>query len=89
MQPYRVTAVQVDDDCLRVVVNGVEYRVSMDHIATYSDRLRQATREQRARYEVSTTGIHWPDVDEDLSIKGLICDAEIAVAEPAGTEETA
>lgn len=89
MQPYHVSTVQVDDDYLRVVVNDVEYRVSLDRIATYSDRLRQATREQRARYEVSATGIHWPDLDEDLSIKGLIRDAETAVAVLPSAEETA
>lgn len=80
MHPYRVSTVQVDDDYLRVVVNDVEYPVSMDRIATYSDRLRQATRVQRARYEVSATGIHWPELDEDPSCRGLIHDAEKAVA---------
>jgi len=36
--------------------------------------LRAATPEQRARYEISGGGIglHWPDLDEDLSIAGLM-----------------
>ncbi len=79
MRPYHVSSVRVDDDYLRLVANGVEYWVRMDRIATYSDRLLKASREQRARYEVSTTGIHWPDVGEDLSIRGLIRDAEKAI----------
>ncbi len=39
-----------------------------------SDRLGRATPEQRANFEVSPAGygVHWPDVDEDLSIDGLI-----------------
>ena len=36
--------------------------------------LRDATPEQRANYEISGGGVslHWPDVDEDLSIAGLM-----------------
>jgi hypothetical protein len=40
----------------------------------WSWRLSAATPEQRARYELNGdgTGIHWPDVDEDLSVRGLL-----------------
>ena len=89
MRPYRVSSVRVDDDYLRVVVNDVEYWLSMARIATYSDRLLKATREQREKYEVSTTGIHWPALDEDLSINGLIRDAEKVVERRQGVEEAA
>jgi hypothetical protein len=36
--------------------------------------LRNATAEQRAKYEIGGGGIslHWPDIDEDLSIAGLM-----------------
>jgi len=36
--------------------------------------LRAATPEQRARYEIGGggVGLHWPDLDEDLSIAGLM-----------------
>jgi hypothetical protein len=36
-------------------------------------RLRDATPEQRERYEFSGQGyaIHWPDLDEDISVPGL------------------
>jgi hypothetical protein len=36
--------------------------------------LRNATQKQRENFEISPTGygIHWPDIDEDLSIDGLI-----------------
>ena len=39
-----------------------------------SQRLAAATPEQRENLVVSPSGygIHWPDVDEDLSIDGLI-----------------
>ncbi len=43
-------------------------------LAKHSSRIANATAEERARFEVSPTGygIHWPDIDEDLSINGLL-----------------
>jgi hypothetical protein len=37
-------------------------------------RLLYATAEQRARFELigDGEGIHWPDVDEDISVRGLL-----------------
>jgi hypothetical protein len=35
-------------------------------------RLLGATPQQRANYELSPLGLHWPDVDEDLSIEGML-----------------
>ena len=37
-------------------------------------RLRDATPEQRRRYEFSGHGyaIHWPELDEDISVPGLL-----------------
>jgi hypothetical protein len=37
-------------------------------------RLRDATPEQRTRYEFSGHGygIHWPELDEDISVPGLL-----------------
>ena len=37
-------------------------------------RLRDATPEQRANWRLigSGGGIHWPDVDEDLSVEGML-----------------
>jgi hypothetical protein len=33
-------------------------------------RLMDATAKQRANVEIMPIGIHWPDLDEDLSIAG-------------------
>jgi hypothetical protein len=35
-------------------------------------RLLQATPAQRASYELSPFGVHWPEIDEDLSIEGML-----------------
>ena len=42
-------------------------------LASYP-RLANATPEQRAHWELAGAGygIHWPDVDEDLSTEGLL-----------------
>lgn len=33
--------------------------------------LKNATKKQREHFTISASGIHWPDVDEDLSIEGF------------------
>jgi hypothetical protein len=37
-------------------------------------RLLHATQDQRQHYEISYSGIgiHWPDIDEDISVDGLL-----------------
>ena len=35
-------------------------------------RLKAATAKQRANFEIMPMGIHWPDLDEDLSIAGML-----------------
>jgi hypothetical protein len=52
-------------------VDGNDYQIDL---AGESERLRNATQQQRENIEISPSGygIHWPDVDEDLSIDGLI-----------------
>lgn len=37
-------------------------------------RLAAATDEERSHMELSPMGLHWPDIDEDLSIRGLLRD---------------
>jgi hypothetical protein len=36
-------------------------------------RLSQATAGQLKKFKVTPHGIHWPDLDEDLSFRGLAC----------------
>lgn len=40
--------------------------------------LRAATSAQRARYEIGAggTSLHWPELDEDLSVAGLMAGAD-------------
>jgi hypothetical protein len=35
-------------------------------------RLKRASAEDRANYEIMPMGIHWPSLDEDLGIVGML-----------------
>jgi hypothetical protein len=35
-------------------------------------RLKGASAQQRAHFEIMPMGIHWPDLDEDLGIAGML-----------------
>ena len=35
-------------------------------------RLAEASPEQQANYEFGLSGIHWPEIDEDLSVAGML-----------------
>ncbi len=58
-------------------LDGDNYRIKL--LTTgYLKKLYFATKKQRENYELdpSRYGVHWEDLDEDLSFKGLIRDAE-------------
>ena len=49
-------------------------------------RLLHATSEQRARVELSPRGLHWGNMDEDISITGLLAGGRrINAPQAAGT----
>ncbi|HEU0075578.1 MAG TPA: DUF2442 domain-containing protein [Dehalococcoidia bacterium] len=64
-------AVQVTDDVLAVeLVDGRTITVPL----SWFPRLAQGTAEERAhwRFVGRGEGIHWPDLDEDISVKSLL-----------------
>jgi Protein of unknown function (DUF2442) len=46
-------------------------------------RLLKATPQQRANYELSPFGIHWPEIDEDFSVAGMLRGAKAPGAKQA------
>lgn len=48
-------------------------RQACESFADYS-RLKQADDKQRSNYVLSYFGIHWPEIDEDLSFEGFFYD---------------
>ena len=72
MKPCHViSSISVTDDTLVMVIDGKNHRFLFAEI---SNRLSNASRVERERFEVSPSGygIHWPLLDEDLSIDGLL-----------------
>ena len=70
----RIRDVHCTDDSL--VVDLLDGRIISVPLAWYP-RLLHATPEQRENWEPvgAGFGIHWPDVDEDLSVAGLLAGA--------------
>ena len=67
----RVKDVQVTDDTLSVdLMDGRTISVPL----TWYPRLLNATPKQRNNWQIcgGGYGIHWPEIDEDLSTEGLL-----------------
>jgi hypothetical protein len=67
----RATRIWFDNDNLWLeLADGRQLSVPF----AYFPRLLHATGEQRQRYEVSGggTGLHWDELDEDISVMGLL-----------------
>ena len=67
----RVRDVVVDDE--RLTVELMDGRAISTPLAYYP-RLWNGAPEQRQRWEIAGAGygIHWPDLDEDISTEGLL-----------------
>jgi hypothetical protein len=68
---HEVERVSFSGTRMRLSVDGTEHEVD---VARFSRRLAEASPAERESFVVSPTGygIRWPDLDEDLSIDGLI-----------------
>jgi hypothetical protein len=68
---HRVDDLSFDGDEMLITIDGQSFRFSLGSV---SRRLLNASPSARQHYEVSASGygIHWPDVDEDLSVEGLL-----------------
>jgi selenophosphate synthetase-related protein len=66
LRPLSVEFTEAD-----LVVTLIDGRRIATPIAWYP-RLAKASSEQRQNFEIMPMGIHWPDVDEDLSVAGML-----------------
>ena len=67
----RITAVEVDEETISATLtDGRKISVPL----VWSWRLSGATPEQRQNVEIigNGQGVHWPDVDEDISARGML-----------------
>jgi hypothetical protein len=71
MYEPRILAIDVTDDEITVLlIDGRRISVPL----VWSWRLANATPEQRKNYEIidSGEGVHWPNIDEDISARGML-----------------
>jgi len=67
----RIANVSVTDDTLTV---DLEDGRTISVPISWYPRLAYGTAEERAHFQISSAGygIHWPDLDEDIGIEGLV-----------------
>ena len=68
------------DELLLDLVDGRRLAVPL----AWYPRLANATAKQRTKFRLTGggVGIHWPDVDEDLSVEGLLQGTPAAARDP-------
>jgi hypothetical protein len=62
------SAIYRDGQIIIAMESGREIRFPVER----NQRLARGTAEQLSRIEISPYGIHWPELDEDLSFRGLL-----------------
>ena len=68
---HEVRDIRFEDDTMLATIDGEERSFELSEISRV---LLNASVEDRDKYEISPSGygIHWPALDEDLSIDGLL-----------------
>ncbi len=71
IQEARAQAVHVDDNALSVELTDGRTIITP---LTWYPRLMYGTAKERAKFEIIGDGryVHWPDLDEDLTIAGIL-----------------
>ena len=67
----RINAVEITNDMIAAILeDGRTISVPL----TWSWRLSEASTKQRKNFEIigNGIGIHWPDIDEDISAEGML-----------------
>ena len=81
---HQIEKVCVEKGMLSLVVDGKNIRRELKQVSLL---LEAATPEEQEEFEVSPSGygIHWPRIDEDISIDGLLG----IVHEPSASQKSA
>lgn len=68
---HDIESVQFISEKLKIIIDGEEHEFEL---ASISKKLAHATEFERTKFQISPSGygIHWPLIDEDLSIDGLL-----------------
>ncbi len=70
IEPRLLTIKVTEDEIIAYLVDGRTISVPL----IWSWRLSEATEKQRQNFEIigDGQGVHWPDIDEDISIEGML-----------------
>ncbi|MGC8494420.1 MAG: DUF2442 domain-containing protein [Syntrophobacteraceae bacterium] len=70
-EPRLLAVCVTEDEIIANLVDGRTISVPL----VWSWRLSDATPEQRNNFEIigHGQGVHWPDIDEDISVEGMLC----------------
>jgi hypothetical protein len=70
IEPSLLNIKITDAEIIAILVDGRTISVPL----VWSWRLSEATPEQRQNFEIlgNGEGIHWPDIDEDISVLGML-----------------
>jgi len=68
---YHIEYLRFENDYLILKTDDVLIKVKLEDV---SDKLTNASEQIRNDFKISPSGygIHWPQIDEDLSVNGLI-----------------
>jgi hypothetical protein len=68
---HDIRNISISGDMIELTIDGKDYKFDITKI---SQKLSKAPEQQRNNFVVSPSGygISWPDLDEDLSIDGLL-----------------
>ena len=70
VEPRLISVKVTDEEIIAYLVDGRTISVPL----AWSWRLFEASSEQRSNFEIigDGLGIHWPDIDEDISVEGML-----------------
>jgi hypothetical protein len=73
---HEIGNVRFNKHYLLMRVDGKDFRIDL---RVYSKRLASAAERTKMNFVVSPSGygIHWPELDEDISIDGMIKSADV------------
>jgi hypothetical protein len=72
MKPYHhIEALHFSDGYMILTIDGEQRKVKVEDIST---TLLRASEKERNTFEISPSGygIHWPLIDEDIAVDGLL-----------------
>lgn len=81
----RIVAIEVTEDTITAqLADGRTISVPL----TWLWRLSAATPEQRNNFEIigNGDGVHWPDIEEDISARGMLYDVPVRPPKRAATK---